>query len=86
MIEPRHMLLLALLLTGNFQALGWIDAVPIKGPVFVGEPLLRKQILIPNNTTTIPALKLNRRSKAEHFALKDGSIYFGELAGFDAQK
>ena len=86
MIEPRHMLLLALLFTGNFQALGWIDAVPIKGPVFVGEPVLRKQILIPNNTTTIPALKLNRRSKTEHIALKDGSIYFGELAGFDAQK
>ena len=86
MNRSRHLHFLALLVTSGFPVWGWLDFVPVNGPVPAPAPVLGKQLFVPNNTTTIPALKSNRRSKAEHFALKDGSIYFGELAGFDAQK
>ena len=84
----RHILVLALLGASSFQAWGWVDAVPIQRPLPGAAPVLAKQLfnIIPNNTTAIPALKLNHRSKSEHFSLNDGSLYFGKLAGFDAQK
>ena len=80
------MLVLALLGAGSIQVWGWLDAVPIERPLPAAAPVLGKQLFIPNNTATIPALKINRRSKSEHFSLNDGSLYFGKLAGFDAQK
>ena len=84
----RHILVLALLGASSFQVWGWVDAVPIQRPLPGAAPVLAKQLfnIIPNNTTTIPALKLNHRSKSEHFSLNDGSLYFGKLAGFDAQR
>ena len=85
MNRSRHLHVLVLLVASGFPVWGWLDFVPVNAPCR-RRRRFGKQLFVPNNTTTIPALKSNRRSKAEHLALKDGSIYFGELAGFDAQK
>ena len=85
MNRSRHLHVLVLLVASGFPVWGWLDFVPVNDPV-PAPARFGKQLFVPNNTTTIPALKSNRRSKAEHLALKDGSIYFGELAGFDAQR
>lgn len=87
MNRNMRILILAILATGSLPVQAWLDLAPLNGPAPVEGRILGKQLFVPGNaTTTIPAINLNRRSKEEHLTLKDGSLYFGKLTGFDPEK